>query len=262
MTMTNKTAATANRTVLRTDGLTKRFGGLVAVNGVSIEIESGDIVAMIGPNGSGKSTLLNTLMGLYEPDGGSITFQSTDITNLSPHKRARSGLIKSEQKPKLFSEMTVTECLLLAYQQFDDRSNLGRLLPHPQENREKVAEIISFLDLDHLADEDVDSLSGGQRKLLDFGMSIISDPDLILLDEPTAGVNPTLINELTDRIHDLNDRGMTFLIVEHNMDVVMDLADSIIVLNEGQVLMRDEPAVVQGSEEVIDAYFGTGKIEQ
>jgi branched-chain amino acid transport system ATP-binding protein len=108
----------------------------------------------------------------------------------------------------------------------------------------------------------VDSLSGGQRKLLDFGMSIISDPDLILLDEPTAGVNPTLINELTDRIHDLNDRGMTFLIVEHNMDVVMDLADSIIVLNEGQVLMRDEPAVVQGSEEVIDAYFGTGKIEQ
>lgn len=247
--------------VLQTDKLTKRFGGLTAVDGVSIAIEPGDIVAMIGPNGSGKSTFLNTVMGLYEPDRGDVLFQGDRITGMRPHARAKSGLIKSEQNPNLFSEMTVTECLLLAYQQFDGRSGISRLLPHPDGNRKKVEEVISFLDLDQLADEDVDSLSGGQRKLLDFGMSIISDPDLLLLDEPTAGVNPTLINELVDRIRELNKRGITFLVVEHNMDVVMNLADSVIVLDEGQVLIRDEPEAVQESEAVIDAYFGTGKIE-
>lgn len=249
-------------TILNTDGLTKNFGGLVAVDDVSIEIESGDIVAMIGPNGSGKSTFLNTLMGLNEADRGEVYFQGERFTEMRSHKRAKAGLIKSEQNPNLFSEMTVKECLLLAYQQFDGRSGVSRLLPHPESNYEKVEEIISFLDLDHLADEDVDSLSGGQRKLLDFGMSIISEPELVLLDEPTAGVNPTLINDLVDRIRELNDEGMTFLIIEHNMDVVMDLADSIIVLNEGHVLMRDEPEVVQESERVIDAYFGSGKIEK
>jgi branched-chain amino acid transport system ATP-binding protein len=258
------TRQAAGETILAVEDLRKSFGGITAVNGVSFEVERGTITGLIGPNGAGKSTTFNLLTGVYAPDRGRVRFDGTNITGWRPDRVARQGLVRSFQIARELEEMTVMENVMLAPpDQFGERfwsavlpGLRGRVARQEAQLRERAWEILAFFELDDLADERAGSLSGGQRKLLEMARVLMTDPEMILLDEPMAGVNPTLEEKLLDRLHKLQERGYTFLLVEHDMDVVMNHCDPIVVLHQGQVLAEGDPQLVRNDERVLDAYLG------
>lgn len=242
--------------LLRGEKIVKYFGGLAAVNGVDIVVHSGEIVGLIGPNGSGKTTLFNCLSRLLPIDSGRIFFKGRDITRARPYQVARMGLSRTFQVIRVYRKMTVLENMLIS-RQWRGETLLSMLKPSHPETERRARELLDFLKLSHLINEQAGNLSGGQRRLLEIGMALMPDPDLVLLDEATSGVNPTLIEEIKDHIRELNrTQGKAFLLIEHNINFIADLCERVYVLNYGQLLAHGTPHDIMENEAVIEAYFG------
>lgn len=233
-------------TLLTTEGLTKQFGGLVAVDKIDLEINEGEILGLIGPNGSGKTTTFNLITGFLEADRGKVTFHGSDVTDESPDRIARRGLGRTFQVAKPFGRLTVMDNMLVP--------NTGNLVGDKKRNR--ALEILQELELDHVEDERGDNLSGGQKKLLEIARVLMLDPQLILLDEPAAGVNPALMDDIMDRIRALNEAGRTIFLIEHDMSVIAELCDRVIVMNNGQIVTSGTFEEIRENERVRDAYLG------
>ena len=241
--------------LLAARGLTKRFGGLVAVDKVDIEVGAGEIVGLIGPNGSGKTTLFDCLSRVSDVDSGQITFDSKDITRLRPHQVAHLGMARTFQLIRVYRELTVTENLELSIQW--GRLGLARMLGRTDSAaHRRVDSFLELLQLGPVRHQRAGALSGGQRRLLEIGMALMSKPRLVLLDEATSGVNPTLINDIADHIRAANTEGVAFLLVEHNVQFVTDLCQRVVVLDQGAKLTEGTPQEVMNNQAVIEAYFG------
>jgi branched-chain amino acid transport system ATP-binding protein len=249
---------------LRVEGLRKKFGGIVAVDDATFEVEEGSLTGLIGPNGAGKSTTFNCITGVHDPTAGSIYFQGEDITGLSPDDVANRGLVRTFQIARELEEMTVLENMMLAPKGQRGEALWRSVLPvarrstiqQEEEVLEKCWEMLEFFEIDHLAHEYAGNLSGGQRKLLELARALLTDPTMLLLDEPFAGVNPSLEKRLLEHVHELREEGYTFLIVEHDMDLIMENCEHIIVMHQGKVLTEGSPADIKSDEEVIEAYLG------
>ena len=251
--------------MLKIKDLNKNFGGLKAVNNVNLEVKKGSITGLIGPNGAGKTTLFNTIAGLYAPENGDIYLEEKDITGLKPHELFNMGVLRTFQIAHEFSSLTVLENLMmvpgnqrgekLIYALFGDKA----VRQQEEEIRAKAIEVIEFLNLKHLTQEIAGNLSGGQKKLLELGRTMMVDSKLVLLDEVGAGVNRTLLNEIIDAIKRLNsEKNYTFFVIEHDMDLIEKICDPVIVMAEGSVLFHGKFHEVKTSEEVIEAYLGRG----
>jgi branched-chain amino acid transport system ATP-binding protein len=240
--------------LLELDQVTKRYGGIVAVNDATFSVEEGSITALIGPNGAGKTTAFDTISGVVEVDSGSIRYEGKDITNHRPYAVTNLGIGRTFQVTRELGDMTVLENLAVSGVPNSPMSLVGGRVTDGEYTR--AMDILSFLGIQKLADEQAKRLSYGQRKLLELASVLMTDPKLILLDEPAGGVNPALLERILDRIQAINADGTTFLIVEHNMEVVMRLSESIVVMAHGKVLMQDTPEAVRSDERVLDAYLG------
>jgi branched-chain amino acid transport system ATP-binding protein len=240
--------------LLEVTGLSKGFGGLQAVKNCGFRVDSGVTTGLIGPNGAGKTTAFNMISGVLRPDAGKVVFDGKDVTGLMPHKVARRGLGRTFQITRELAELTVLENMVVP----TARGNLGALFGSRnfREEQERAMDLLEFVGIARLADEKAKNLSFGQRKLLEFASVLMPDPKLVLLDEPAGGVNPALLDRMMERIQELNSKGLTFLIVEHNMDVVMTLCQSIVVMAHGEVLLQGDPSTVQEDHRVLDAYLG------
>jgi branched-chain amino acid transport system ATP-binding protein len=249
---------------LRVQNLHKRFGGITAVDGATFEVEEGSLTGLIGPNGAGKSTTFNCIAGVHEPTSGTVLFKGEDITGLQPYQIANRGLVRTFQIARELEEMTVLENLMLAPRGQSGEKLTNSVVPGLRDNvvrqeeeiREEVWETLEFFEIDHLAEEYAGNLSGGQRKLLEMARALMTDPEMVLLDEPLAGVNPTLEEKLLERVHALREQGYTFLLVEHDMDVIMNNCEHIIVMHQGKVLAEGDADDIRGNEQVIEAYLG------
>jgi branched-chain amino acid transport system ATP-binding protein len=230
--------------ILSVENVRKRFGGVTAVNGVSLTLETGHIYGLIGPNGSGKTTLFNCITGLERLDAGRVIFQRDRIDHLKPSAIARRGIGRTFQVIRVFPELTALENLLVV-----TRGPRG-------EAERRGREMLQFVKLERLAAEYAGNLSYGQQKLVEFVRVLMTDPALILLDEPAAGVNRTLLNDLLAAVSRLRDEGRTILLVEHDMKVVMGLCETVFVLDHGEKIAEGRPGVIQTDERVIEAYFG------
>jgi branched-chain amino acid transport system ATP-binding protein len=242
--------------LLEISDLTKHFFRLSALTRVSLSVEPGELLGLIGPNGSGKTTLFNCVTGVLRPSGGQVRFAGHDITGLTADAVARRGISRTFQLIQVFPEMTVLENMLMAAQERAG-TMLGRLLRRGE--RPEIAramQLLQYLGIAAFADTLASNLSYGQQKLLDFGMALMPAPRLILLDEPLAGVNPTMIKALVGHILELNALGHTFVVIEHNMEVVMSLCRRIVVLSQGERIAEGTPAEVADDPHVLDAYFG------
>ncbi|MDH3539882.1 MAG: ABC transporter ATP-binding protein [Acidimicrobiia bacterium] len=242
--------------LLEGHGVTKRFGGLVAVNNVDFVVRQGEMVGLIGPNGSGKTTLFDCLSRVQSIDEGRVTFKGIDITAKKPHQVAHLGMARTFQVIRVYRKLSVLENLLVS-RQWRGESLLAQMGRANRNQEDRARELIEFVALGHLIDSPAGTLSGGQRRLLEIGMALMPDPDLILLDEAASGVNPTLVETIKDRIRILNqERGKTFLLVEHDMRFISDLCSRVYVLNYGELLVEGTPEEVMTNESVIEAYFG------
>jgi branched-chain amino acid transport system ATP-binding protein len=242
--------------LLEIHDLTKHFFRLSALTRVSLSVEPGELLGIIGPNGSGKTTLFNCVTGVLRPSGGQVRFDGQDITGLTADVVARRGISRTFQLIQVFPEMTVLENMLMAAQ---ERAGtlFGRLLKRGEtEETGRATQLLEYLGIAPFRDTLASNLSYGQQKLLDFGMALMPAPRLVLLDEPLAGVNPTMIKSLVGHILELNARGHTFVVIEHNMEVVMSLCRRIIVLSQGERIAEGTPAEVADDPQVLDAYFG------
>jgi branched-chain amino acid transport system ATP-binding protein len=242
--------------LLEIHDLTKHFFRLSALSHVSLSVERGELLGIIGPNGSGKTTLFNCVTGVLRPSGGRVRFRDEDITGLSADLVCRRGLTRTFQLIQLFPEMTVLENMLVAAQERHG-TLLGRLVRREEAGAaERALQLLDYLGIAALRDDLASNLSYGQQKLLDFGMALMPEPEVILLDEPLAGVNPTMIQSLVGHIQALNRMGHTFVVIEHNMEVVMSLCRRIVVLSQGERIAEGTPAEVADNPLVLDAYFG------
>jgi branched-chain amino acid transport system ATP-binding protein len=246
------------------DDLSKRFGGIDAVDGVSFAVERGTLTGLIGPNGAGKSTTFDLITGVHDPDGGRVTFEGREITGARTAAIADEGLVRTFQIARELEEMTVLENLMVAPRGQSGEKLVdavtpglrGRVREEERELRERVWDTLELFEIDHLAEEYAGTLSGGQRKLLELARALMVDPSMMLLDEPFAGVNPTLEEKLLDRVHELRESGLTFLLVEHDMDLIMEHCEHVVVMHQGKVLAEGAPAEIRSNERVIDAYLG------
>ncbi len=238
-------------------GVTKRFGGLEAVKAVDFKVMPNEIVGLIGPNGSGKTTLFDCLSRVQPIDEGSVHFQGVDITRSKPHQVAHMGMSRTFQVIRVYRKLTLLENMKVS-RQWRGENLWSQMSPSHRDVEERSRDLIKFLRLEHLTNEPAGTLSGGQRRLLELGMALMPDPELILLDEAASGINPTLVEEIKDRIKTLNqEQGKAFLVVEHDMHFISDLCNRVYVLNYGEKLAEGTPAEVMENEAVIEAYFGT-----
>ncbi|QFQ86735.1 ATP-binding cassette domain-containing protein [Paracoccus kondratievae] len=251
--------------MIQVHDLQKHFGGFRAVDGASLTIETGSITGLIGPNGAGKSTLFNVIAGVFKPTSGRVMMASEDITGLPPHELFRKGLLRTFQLAHEFSSMTVRENLMMvpAGQSGETLINTWfrrrRIREEERALRKKADEVLEFLTISHLAEEKAGNLSGGQKKLLELGRTMMVDAKIVFLDEVGAGVNRTLLGTIGDAIVRLNkERGYTFCVIEHDMDFIGRLCDPVIVMAAGKVLAEGSADSIMKNEAVIEAYLGTG----
>ena len=251
---------------LRVNNLIKTFGGLEAVKGISFEVHEGSIFGLIGPNGAGKTTTFNIIAGAEKPTSGNVYLNGEDVTGLSPEKLYKLGLVRTFQLSHEYPKMTSLENLMVAASdQPGEKIFMNWLSPKTVASREKevterALDSLNFLGLYHVKDELAGNLSGGQKKLLELGRTMMTDAKLVLLDEPGAGVNPTLMLKIIEMIRRLNqERGYTFCIIEHDMDLIADLCQKVVVLAEGSILTEGSMTEVKANEKVINAYFGGDK---
>ena len=237
-------------------GLTKAFGGVVANREVSLNVEQGSITGLIGPNGSGKTTLFNSIVGQHPIDAGSIRFEGREISRLPVQKIARLGLLRTFQQTRIFAKMDCVQNLLVA-QPHREATWSHTFRRYPPELEEKAGRLLQFVGLYEKRKLIAGSLSFGQQKLLEFAMALMSEPKVLLLDEPTAGINPTLINGLIDRLKRANEEfGITLFVIEHNMRVIMNLASHIYCMSHGELLASGSPQDIRADQRVVDAYLG------
>lgn len=247
------------------DNLHKRFGGVHAVNGASLAIRPGSITGLIGPNGAGKTTLFNVIAGLYQPTAGRVVLDGEDITGLKPHELFHKGVLRTFQLAHEFKTLTVRDNLMMVPPNQAGESLLNTwfqpslVRANEEEVRAKADEVIEFLEIEHVADEFAGNLSGGQKKLLELGRTMMVDAKIVFLDEVGAGVNRTLLHKIGDAIIKLNqERNYTFCLIEHDMEFVARLCDPVICMAEGAVLAEGTIDEVKNNEQVIEAYLGTG----
>jgi branched-chain amino acid transport system ATP-binding protein len=248
--------------VLEIQELTKQFGGLVAVDNVDLNIQKGEIRALIGPNGSGKTTVLNLVSGVYEPTKGSILFKGQSVFNKRPHLLVREGMKRTFQSARLFRELSVLQNVMVGLHGQTKGGLFGIVFSLPGAKGEermicdKAAEMLEFVGLLGQANTLAKNLPYGQQRLLEIARGLISQPDLLLLDEPAAGMNPSETFELVTLLGKIRDRGITIFLIEHDMNLVMEISDFITVLNFGRKIAEGSPGEVQNNEEVIEAYIG------
>ncbi|MEV4285058.1 ABC transporter ATP-binding protein [Nonomuraea bangladeshensis] len=247
--------------ILVVDKVVRRFGGLTAVDVEHVEVQRGSITALIGPNGAGKTTFFNQLTGFDTADAGTWTFNGRTMSGVPAHKVARAGMVRTFQLTKALSRLTVMENMRLGAQQQKGESFWRALVPgfwrsQEQEITERAEELLVRFKLDAKRDDFAGSLSGGQRKLLEMARALMVGPELVMLDEPMAGVNPALTQSLLGHVKDLREQGMTVLFVEHDMDMVRDISDWVIVMAQGAVIAEGPPSTIMSDERVIDAYLG------
>ena len=244
--------------LLEADNVAKRFGGVVANDGVSLRVMPGEIVGLIGPNGSGKSTLFNLICGTHPADSGAIRFRGHDITAMTSAQIARAGLVRTFQQTRVYREMTCMDNMRISFPAERFESGLAGWLRPPSALADSDSEeLLEFVGLREKRMLRAGELSFGQQKLLELAMALVARPALLLLDEPTAGINPTLINGVLSRLRTVNERfGATLLVIEHNMRVIMNLAERIYCMAHGKVLAEGPAREIQGDRRVIDAYLG------
>jgi ABC-type branched-subunit amino acid transport system ATPase component len=248
--------------MLRLEGLQKSFGGLHVVRDCSLEVRPGEIVGLIGPNGAGKTTVFNLVTSVIAPDGGRVLLEDREVTGWSTDRIATGGLVRTFQVPQLFVELSVIENLLTAApgQSGEEFWNVwlrpGRIRREEAAVEREAWATLDFLGLTSLANDLASSLSGGQKKLLELGRALMVRPRILLLDEPVAGVSPTLMDAIGERIRRLRETGLTFLIVEHKMDFIMELCDRLYVMADGRVLAEGSPERIRSDPQVLDAYLG------
>ena len=252
-----------NGAILEVGDVVKRFGGIHAVDGATFEVGQGSITALIGPNGAGKTTLFNVVTGFYPGDRGSVVLQRRQIFRQPPHRIARLGMVRTFQITKALARMSVIDNMMLAArdQPGEKLRNVvlraGAVRRREREVREQATQLLDMFDLTRLADEYAGTLSGGQRKLLELARALMTEPRLLMLDEPMAGINPTLGGRLLEYMKRLRaERGVTFLFIEHDMEVVMGHSDRVVVMAEGRVIAAGAPDEVRSDQRVIDAYLG------
>jgi branched-chain amino acid transport system ATP-binding protein len=243
--------------ILQVSGVSKSYGAIQAVDGVSFEVLPGEIFGVIGPNGSGKTTLFNSVLGQIAPSSGRIALKGQDITGLAPVELNRRGVGRTFQTLQVFGKMTVRDNLLVAAQEHRG-TMFGRMFaPGDSGLGDKADALIAQFRIAHMAHKKAGELSYGQQKLVDIAMAFMSEPDLVLLDEPCAGVNPSLVGGIATLLKELNrTRRSSFVVIEHNMDFVMDLCHRILVLVEGRVMAVGTPAEIRANKQVLDAYLG------
>jgi branched-chain amino acid transport system ATP-binding protein len=251
--------------MIRVENLTKYFGGIHAVDGVSLEIAEGSITGLIGPNGAGKTTLFNVIAGAFPPTSGKVFLDGEDITSLAPHQLFHKGLLRTFQIAHEFGSLTVRDNLMMVPANQSGESllsawfNPSKVREEESAIRERADDVIEFLEIGHVADELAGNLSGGQKKLLELGRTMMVDAKIVFLDEVGAGVNRTLLKTIGGAIQRLNqDRGYTFCMIEHDMDFISELCDPVIVMAEGKKLAEGKAKEIMENEEVIEAYLGTG----
>ena len=243
-------------TLIEVDNVCKSFGGVVANNKISISVPEGKITGLIGPNGSGKTTLFNSIVGYHPIDSGSIRFKGQEISKLRVQQIARLGMLRTFQQTRIYAKMNCVNNMLISVPH-RNATFTDMFRPYSKENLERAEHMLEFVGLYQKRKLPSGDLSFGQQKLLEFAMALMNQPELLLLDEPTAGINPTLINGLIDRLKRANTEfGITLFVIEHNMRVVMNLADSIYCLAHGELLAHGTPDQIQNDQNVIDAYLG------
>ena len=248
---------THHHPVLKVTGLKKAYGAIQAVGGVSFEVRPGEIFGVIGPNGSGKTTLFNSMLGQITPDEGKIELNGQDVTTLGPLELNRLGVGRTFQSLQVFGKMTVRDNLIVAAQEHQGSLFSRMFAPGDSGLGDKADALIEQFHISHVADKKAGELSYGQQKLVDIAMAFMSDPDLVLLDEPCAGVNPALVGGISKLLKELNQsRKGSFVVIEHNMDFVMALCHRIMVMVEGEVLAIGTPAEIRANKQVLDAYLG------
>jgi len=247
--------------LLKVTGLKKAYGAIQAVGGVSFEVMPGEIFGVIGPNGSGKTTMFNSVLGQITPNEGSIELNGQNITGLSPLELSRRGVGRTFQTLQVFGKMTVRDNLIVAAQEHKGNMFSRMFAPGDSGLGDKADALIDQFRIRHVADKPAGTLSYGQQKLVDIAMAFMAEPDLVLLDEPCAGVNPSLVGGISSLLKELNQnprfgRKSSFVVIEHNMDFVMDLCHRIMVMVEGKVMAIGTPAEIRSNKEVLDAYLG------
>jgi neutral amino acid transport system ATP-binding protein len=247
--------------ILIADDVTRTYGGMTAVDVTHLEVQRGAITALIGPNGAGKTTLFNLLTGFDQPNTGTWSFDGKSLAKMGPHEVARLGVVRTFQLTKALSRLTVLQNMLLGAQGQRGERFFSALIPgawrgQERANTEKALDLLARFKLDAKKDDFAGTLSGGQRKLLEMARALMSDPQVVMLDEPMAGVNPALTQSLLGHVKDLREQGMTVIFVEHDMDVVRDISDWVVVMAAGRIIAEGPPESISQNQAVVDAYLG------